>query len=59
MKNVTKAAIEKMGDEELRSLMLEIKEIAYWPSLEDTRSCRECVEHLKELFVEEHENENE
>lgn len=57
MKNVTKADIEKMGETELRSLMLEIKEIAYWPSLEDTRSCRECVEHLKGVFVEEYEEE--
>ena len=53
MKNLKQIDIDNMDEADLRNLIGDIKEKSFWTTLEDTRSCREFVEYIKEVFVDE------
>lgn len=55
MKNIKQADIDNMDELALRRLLSHIKHKSLWATPEDTRSCREFVEYIKEVFIDEEE----
>ena len=55
MEKLKKDDIIKLCESEAIELLLKIKKFTLDACLEDTRSCREFAEYMKEIFVDEYE----